>query len=724
MWRRLGVGLLIASSLALALSVAAGAFPVTVSAILFEGLENIRERDVLKVLPFEVGDDVLESDLKEASQAVYDLGWFREVMPEVEDDGRIVFGVSEFPKIEEIIISGNTNRRPIRLLGIELMRTRIMPTLKIEQILRQHDIKKRKVINRTGLEEGLKDVLAEYNDRGYVLVGVGDVKTDSILEITFLEGRVSGSRVEGLSTIPLDVAEEMVDVPIGEPLLQADIQRVMMALGASVLFENVEVVPEPGLAPDEVILAWTLTERKLIDAPAELDRIELQGVTRIQRDDAYALLGELPEGPIDNYQLLRIVEGLYDRYQEDGYIMTRLSATPSGDGTLTLQVEEGVVSDVLLSGNTRTAQHVILRNLGIKPGDILTRRALQIGYQKLNSFGYFNSIEILPEWAEGSVRLAVIVTETDNLGGMNGTLAVEPSTGGIVGELTVDQKNLFGTGQNVSISYSRGLGGGTEPMTSSWTFGYLTVAAFPGFDSVGFDLYRSMRDIEEEEETKEYITVGGEVTFAYPIGDYTNASISYKHEDERLAGTDDWTPIDSVSFAVTYDDVNDPMFPTDGNRQLLRFEKAGGFASGEEYGKLSIHWIEFTPASSYIFGQLDEAIGIRLMAGWADDALSVTQAFRLGGPMTVRGTEADYVPRMLIGNFEYRVELTEGLAMTGFVDGGINLDSVSLRNVMASTGLEFGVNAAGIIVRLQFIWVLDENLTWLPKFDLGFGAMF
>ena len=167
-------------------------------------------------------------------------------------------------------------------------------------------------------------------------------------------------------------------------------------------------------------------------------------------------------------------------------------------------------------------------------------------------------------------------------------------------------------------------------MTSSWTLGYLTVAAFPGFDSVGIDLYRSNREIEDDdEETREYITVGGEATFAYPIGAYTDASISYKHEDERLAGTDDWTPIDSVGLAVTYDDVNDPSFPTRGNRQIVRLDKAGGFASGEEYTKLSLLWVEFTPANCFLFGDLDQAFGIRLLAGWADEGLPKTQAFTL-----------------------------------------------------------------------------------------------
>jgi outer membrane protein insertion porin family len=724
MWRRVRVGLLVASSIvAMAVSVA-GAFPLTVTDIQLDGLVYVKESKVRDVIPFDVGDEVVESDLKAASQAIHDLGWFGEVLPEVVGTSEIVFHVKEYPRIEEIEISGNVNRSPISLFGIEIMHPRIMPTTKVLQLLRRHGIKKKQVINRAELELALKDILAEYNDRGYVLVGVGDVKMESTLSITLLEGRVSGNRIEGLVTVPLSVPEEMIDLPLGEPLRQTDIQKVLLALGSSVFFSDTEVVPEVTDAEDEVTLVWNLTERSLIDEPLEIARIELDGVTQIPLDEAQSVLGEIPEGPIDNYGLLQIVKGLFDRYQDDGYMLVRFSADAESDGVLRLHVEEGVVSEILLSGNTRTQSHVVLRNLKIEVGDLLTRRTFQRAYQRINSFGYFSSLELLPEWTDDGVRLAVIVTETTDLGGMNGSVAIEPGTGGIVGELTINQKNLMGTGQDVSITYSRGLGGGTEPMTSTWTLGYDTVAAFEGFDNVGVDLYRSMREVEEDDVTQEYMTVGGEVSFAYPIGDYTDASLSYKHEDERLAGTSDWTPIDTIGFGVAFDNVNDPAFPTGGNRQSVGVEKAGGFASGEEYTKLNLRWIEFAPANFVLFGDLDQAFAVRLMAGWAGDDLPATQCFIFGGAMTVRGTDVQRVPRMFLGNFEYRVELAQGLVLAAFFDAGVNLDAVSVAESLASTGFEFGINAAGIIVRLEFIWAFDEEMSWFPVFDVGFGAMF
>jgi outer membrane protein insertion porin family len=724
MRRRFGIGVLVALSIMTLLPVVAAAFPVTVRSIAFEGLVEIRERDVLEVVGFAVEDEVRESDLKSASQAIYDLGWFREVLPEVVGDGEVVFHVTEYPVIEDIEITGNVNKRSYSLLGVELFRLPIMSTTRIKVILRRFDIKKRKVLNRASLDEGLKEVLAEYNNRGYVLVGVGETTLSGHLSIEFVEGQVVGSRISGLRTVPTEIAEEMVDLPVGEFLLQMDLQRAVRRAGTSVLFSDVEVVPEPGGAADEVILHWTLTERRLIDEPASIDRIELEGVNRFSAETARDLLGDVPAGPVDNYELLQIVEQLYDQYQEAGYVMARFSSAGVENGLLRLRVDEGEVAEVLLSGNTKTRDHVVLRNLKIEAGDILTRRLLQTAYQRLSSFGYFSTVELLPEWADDGVRLAVIVTEKRDLGGMSGTLAVEPSSGGIVGELSIDQKNLLGTGQDLSLSYSRGFSSEVEPMTSSWTLGYSSVASFPGFDRVGVDLYRSIREVEAGEVDEEYVTVGGEVSFDYPVADYTDASISYKHEDERQAGSEDWTSIDSVGLALMYDTVDNPYFPTSGYRRNVSIEKAGGFAAGEDHTKLGLLWIRFTPAHNALFGELDQTVAVRFKAGWGNTDLPSTQAFLLGGPTTVRGTEAKNVSRMFVTNLEYRLELSEGLVFTTFFDAALDVDSVRLADTLASTGFEFGINAAGIYVRLEFVWVIEEDMDWYPVFDFAFGPMF
>ncbi len=713
--------------LLIGLSVAGWAvqYPVTVSAIEIEGTVKIKDRDVLEAVGFDVGDEVSESDLRAASQAIFDLGWFSEVAPEVGEDGAIAFNVVENPVIREIVITGNTHRRWYSAFGVRLFSLPIVPTSKIKQILYQEDVKKRKVLNRVGLETALSDVITEYNDRGYVLIALGDVEIGETLRIEIVEAHVAANTIAGLDTVPEQVAGELIDLPLGEPLRRIDVQSVVARIRGSVYFTDVEVVPQQGPERDSVILQWNLEERQLIGEPVRIEGIVLDGITRYEEDAVYALLGEIPDEPVDNYGLLRILEGVYDLYSDAGYMMVRFAVEGTVDGNLRVRIDEGRIHEITLEGTTHTKDYVILRKLAIEEGRILDRADYLVSYQNLTSLGYFNSVNLAPEWVDGGVRVTVTVKEKTRLGGFEGSMALDPRTGGLVGELELRQKNLFGTGQDVSLSYSRGLVGEGEPYAVTWDLAYTSVAFFPEFDRVGLSLYRTAKEIAAAEGTSSIVTYGAKTTFAYPVADYVDLGITYKHEEERVVGETDWTPTDSVTMALLYDDVSDLYFPTDGTRRSVSLEKAGGFSAGREYFNLGLNWVQFSPVDLPLFGDLREAVGFRFKVGWGDDRLPTSQYYELGGPTSVRGTDSLSVPRVFLTNAEYRVELAEqGLYLTTFCDAGIDLDAVRLDAILSTAGIEFGINAAGIFVRLDVAWSLSSEWSWVPRFEIGFGQMF
>jgi hypothetical protein len=49
---------------------------------------------------------------------------------------------------------------------------------------------------------------------------------------------------------------------------------------------------------------------------------------------------------------------------------------------------------------------------------------------------------------------------------------------------------------------------------------------------------------------------------------------------------------------------------------------------------------------------------------------------------------------------------------------------VRLDAILSTAGIEFGVNAAGIFVRLDVAWSLSSEWSWVPRFEIGFGQMF
>ncbi|MCK4355807.1 hypothetical protein KAW44_01855, partial [Candidatus Bipolaricaulota bacterium] len=157
----------------LATAAIAADLPLTVLGIAVEGNVKIQAKEILDVVPFHMGDTINADDLKEASQAIFDLGWFSEVIPTIDDAGSILFRVVENSVLKKIEITGNVNTEPFEIFGVTLFSTPIMPSDKIRGILRDNGVKTNKVLSNKSIEDGLQAVMDEYEKKGYTLIMVG-----------------------------------------------------------------------------------------------------------------------------------------------------------------------------------------------------------------------------------------------------------------------------------------------------------------------------------------------------------------------------------------------------------------------------------------------------------------------------------------------------------------------------------------------------------------------
>jgi len=705
----------------------AAQYPLTIADLSVEGNSEIRLRDILEAVEFEIGDAIEEADLRAASQAIYDLGWFEEVALDRDalENAIVIFQVVENPVIREIVIEGNINRREYQVFGIKLFDAPLVSSSKIRSILRSNDVRKRDVLNRNDLMHALEEIIEEYSDLGYVLVSIGDVGLTETLSIEIVEQTLAGNLIEGLSSVPTSVAEEMIEIPIGEPLKLANFQVAYSTLSQSIYFSSVAVEPQVGISRDEAWLRWILTERVLLDEPTTISSLSIEGNTIYPDDVLEELVGALPNRQVNNYEFLEIVKSVFDQYIEDGYSLIELSVAAIENGHVRLKVAEGVLTQIAVQGNTRTHDYVIERNSELVIGKVLNREDVLVSYQQLNSLGYFGSVDIVPEWVDGGVEVTISVTEKSNLGGFGGSVAIDPSSGELFGELTLSQKNIYGTGQDVAISYNRTLLGTAESSPSTWNLGYGTVARFPGFDRVSVDLYQQTNEVVVDELSTVEITLGAEVSFSYPVVDYTSFNLAISHEEDHLIDNSAWTPTDKISLTLAYDNTDDPAFPTEGGRRRLGLVKAGGFSAGREYTQVGFSWIHFTPVKLALIGAgLDQTVAIRINAGLGDSGVPTSQQMTLGGAASIRGVEGTTVSQYVLGNAEYRVELVDGLNVTAFLDAGFDLEAVRFQDIQSSFGFELGIVAAGITVRLDLAWILNDEFSWQPVFDFGFGQMF
>ena len=285
------------------------------------------------------------------------------------------------------------------------------------------------------------------------------------------------------------------------------------------------------------------------------------------------------------------VSGLY---MDDGYLFFKaepLILEVDGDSIdLEIRLVEGNrarINQVTIEGNTRTYQHVILREIQTKPGDWFRRKDLLRSQNNLIRLGFFNPEKVRfrvdPDPKKGTVDLTYMVEELPN-----DKLELTGSYGGnqAVGSLGVNITNfstrtLFkrgawdpiptGDGQRLSISgqsSGENFYGFNVAFTEPWLGGKkpnaLSVSAYYSFRS---DTENSSLDL-----------LGGSIGLGKVLGwgdRYTTfqSTISYQRytlNDFTLFSFDNGVSNNfSITNTLIRNTVVNPIFPVAGSRVKL-----------------------------------------------------------------------------------------------------------------------------------------------------------
>jgi outer membrane protein insertion porin family len=229
----------------------APASPNRVAVVEIEGNENISREAILLVLSTKPGTDVSAATLERDRQAIQRMGFFRTVAPpRVEDTPagkRVVFTVTEWPRVKEIRITGN----------------RVIPTEAIRAVL---GTKEGEVLNSTVLEQDLERIKRLYQEKGYV----GNVTEElalgfeesGVLTIPISELTVEAIKVVGNRKTKTPVITRELQMKPGQVYNVNDLRKDYARLERLQLFETIEPAPAVGSEPGKVVVTWTVKERR------------------------------------------------------------------------------------------------------------------------------------------------------------------------------------------------------------------------------------------------------------------------------------------------------------------------------------------------------------------------------------------------------------------------------------------------------------------------------
>jgi len=125
------------------------------------------------------------------------------------------------------------------------------------------------------------------------------------------------------------------------------------------------------------------------------------------------------------------------------------------------------VAAVQITGNTKTKDQVIRRELRLRPGMIVTQAALRRDYDRLNNTGFFSKVDVNPkpgpdpkhpedvvlDWNVTEQKTASAQIGFGYSGGLNGE--------GLYGTLGYQDNNLHGTGNGTQVQFQKGANVGT-----------------------------------------------------------------------------------------------------------------------------------------------------------------------------------------------------------------------------------------------------------------------
>ncbi len=674
----------------------------TIKEINISGNSEISDEDILNELGLTVAQETTKTEVDEKLTAIKDMGVFKSVDTDVEtSDGQLTLEivVEEYPVIKEI----------------EFIGTDSLGTQKLKDRLSEAGVRTGEVLNQDKLQTGLEDIVKEYEESGYPFVTAGDIETGETLRIEIIEGKLANVRIEGLKTVPEEVARDLVEIPKGKVIELFNLQKTYVNFSGSVYFSQVNLSPARGYKQSDIILRWQVTERTLLEGEREGNRVEIRGNTVFSTSTLQNLTNPLPAGKVNNYELLKALKPVYEKYVTSGYIFADISLVGVDNGVFKVEITEGDIEAININGNDRTAQRVIANKLNLSVGDPYNSSDAQNSRRRILNLGYFNEVKVEPSQTDGGLELGLDIKEKTQLNSLNGGLTW--SNGGLAGKLSVSTKNLFGLGQDVSLNINRGfavdskLGGSID-----WKNVY-----YPSqFNFTEVSLFRDLEDDFGSVLSRQ----GVKASFGFPFTGNLSLNMGYTAEWVSEDDDPDGSLTNIINADLVFDDRNNPNFPTSGSRGVLTIEKAGDFAPGVSFTKFKGEWRQYFELPKVnLIEENTQVIGLRSISGVGFDVPAEYRTY-LGGHSTIRGYGSFPATNYSLANAEYRLQLLENsLYITSFFDAGLVLDDLEEPDVLTSAGLELNLQMFGHL-RIGAAWAMEEDFEWFPTFYFGIGPIF
>ena len=270
-----------------------------------------------------------------------------------------------------------------------------------------------------------------------------------------IEGKlISSISINGLNSISEDIILNKINTQEGEYFNTETVQKDLESIYSIGFFsDNMSV--EPTINADGTVnLNFELEENILVKD------VSLIGNAVISTVELKPFISNLQGRPQNLQSINNSINNIQDYYHQKGYILANVySVDDDSEGNLKFSIHEGIINKINISGNERTKDYIIQRNIITQPGSVYNEEFLKKDLAKVFSTQIFDEVnrDIKPsEENEGTYDVTIVVREkTTNSIGFGGGI----DTGlGAFGSISLREDNFMGKAQKLSLSGILGSG--------------------------------------------------------------------------------------------------------------------------------------------------------------------------------------------------------------------------------------------------------------------------
>ena len=565
---------------------------------------------------------------------------------------------------------------------------------------------------------------------------------------------VAALKVEGNSQVVSEHILRSVKTHVGEPLSQQTVTEDIQAIYDLGFFSYVDAKVQS--TSDGIEVTYVVTENPMIT------EIRFQGNTIYKEEKLKALLFTRP-GMIFNRVFFRNdIQRLRERFQADGYVMTRVQDVQVNDGVVTVILVEPRIDDIIIQGNKRTKTYVIKRAFPLKQGDLFNSTLLRHAITRVRNMGFFEDVNVGFEPSENQDNINLVVTVKEKKSASLMFSVSYGSSSGLGGGVSYRESNLGGRARVFEVGFDQGDYKNywitlSDPYMDKKVFGWKIGAYKREQKELTYrynDGKGDRRDVFKynEDRTGFYAGLGrkfgkDELFSWFVTADWHKSDTSYYGAaggltDEKsrewfntMIGQDSLnTKVFTTTLELSRNNVDKYLSYPKGDKETLAVEHAwevlGGEWSYTKYWGEAIYYLPIKGLEDYIDLGLTEdrplILAARVRVGFSSGRIPLSERYSLGGANSIRGYESgDFKGHeMFLGNIELRVPIDENFSVVAFYDIGNAWNTelgagFDLSDLRDSPGV--GVRVKTPLGNIRVDVAKGDNET---EFHFGFGEMF